>query len=84
MGRSRLNQWETLLACLLLVLSGSITSRKTVDQLFDAVGPPYQDWGGRVDFDFDSDLGYSLRLQLDGKPNIADAGVVYETRSLRR
>ncbi|MEO8187763.1 MAG: DUF6174 domain-containing protein [Burkholderiaceae bacterium] len=62
----------------------SLTSRKTVDQLFDAVRPPYQDWVGRVDFDFDRDLGYPLRLQLDGKPNIADAGVVYEARSLRR
>lgn len=60
----------------------SLSSRKTVDQLFDAVRPPYDDWVGDVDFQFDSQLGYPLRLSLVGKPNITDAGVVYEARSL--
>jgi len=67
-----------------VLLSGiALTSRKTVDQLFDAARPPYEDWVGRVDFEFDSELGYPLKLQLDGKRNIADAGVVYEARNLR-
>ncbi len=59
------------------------TSRKSVAQLFDAAIPPYGEWVGRVDLKFDSELGYPVRISLEGKPNILDAGVVYEARNLR-
>ncbi len=61
----------------------ALTSRLTVDQLFDKARSPYPDWVGQVDFQFDSVLGYPLRLSLEGKPNIADAGVVFEARNLQ-
>jgi hypothetical protein len=61
----------------------ALSSRKTVEQLFDAARPPYEDWLGGVDFDFDAELGYPLRVSLIGKPNIADAGVVYDARNLK-
>jgi hypothetical protein len=60
-----------------------LSSRKTVEQLFEAAKPPYADWVGDVDFDFDGQLGYPLRVDLTSKPNIADAGVVYEARNLK-
>ncbi len=66
------------------VLTGiARTSRKTVGQLFDAARPPYEEWVGRVDLEFDSQLGYPVEVSLGGKPNILDAGVVYEARNLR-
>lgn len=61
----------------------ALTSRKTVEQLFKAARPPYEDWVGSVDFDFDAELGYPLRVNLSSKPNIADAGAVYEARNLK-
>ena len=61
----------------------ALSSRKTVEQLFDAARPPYQDWVADVDFDFDAALGYPLRVNLISKPNIADAGAVYEARNLK-
>ena len=61
----------------------ALTSRKTVQQLFDAARPPYGDWVGDVDFQFDAQLGYPLRVNLISKPNIADAGAVYEARNLK-
>jgi len=60
----------------------SLESRKTVHELFDAAKPPYQEWIGDVEFDFHDDLGYPLRINLIGKPNIADAGTLYEARNL--
>lgn len=60
-----------------------LSSRKTVEQLFDAARPPYADWVGEVEFDFDAELGYPLHVNLTSKPNIADAGAVYEARNLK-
>ena len=61
----------------------ALTSRKTVEQLFKAARPPYEDWVGSVDFDFDAELGFPVRVNLSSKPNILDAGAVYEARNLR-
>ena len=60
----------------------SLDSRKTVEELFDAARPPYQEWVGDVEFDFHTELGYPLRVNLMGKRNIADAGTLYEARNL--
>ena len=60
----------------------ALESRKTVDQLFDAARPPYQEWVGDVDFEFHDEPGYPVRINLLGKPNIADAGTLYEARNL--
>lgn len=65
------------------VSSFSLASRKTVNELFDAVRIDHE-WVGDVTFDFDRDLGYPLRISIDGKKNVADAGVVYEARNLQR
>jgi hypothetical protein len=56
-------------------------SRKTVDQLFDAVKRPYPDWVDRVDFTFDPMYRYPVRLQLESRKDILDAGVIYEARN---
>ena len=61
----------------------ALTSRKTVEQLFAAAKPPYEDWVADVDFDFDAQLSYPLRVSLTSKPNILDAGAVYEARNLK-
>lgn len=61
----------------------SLASRKTVDELFDAVRMKHE-WVGDVTYDFDRDLGYPLRISIGAKKNVADAGVVYEARNLRR
>lgn len=61
----------------------ALTSRKTVEQLFDAARPPYQDWVANVEFAFDAQLGYPLRVSLSSKPNIMDAGALYEARNLK-
>ncbi len=61
----------------------ALTSRKTVEQLFDVARPPYQDWVADVEFAFDAQLGYPLRVSLSSKPTIADAGAVYEARNLK-
>lgn len=61
----------------------ALSSRKTVEQLFDAARPPYADWVGDVVFDFDTELGYPRRVNLTSKPGIADAGAVYEARNLK-
>jgi hypothetical protein len=61
----------------------SLASRKTVDELFDAVRID-NEWVGDVSFDFDRDLGYPLLISIGAKKNVADAGVVYEARNLQR
>ena len=61
----------------------SLASRKTVDELFDAVRIDHE-WVGDVSFDFDRDLGYPLLISIGAKKNVADAGVVYEARNLQR
>lgn len=61
----------------------SLASRKTVDELFDAVRID-EEWVGDVTYDFDLELGYPLRISIEGKKNVADAGVVYEARNLQR
>jgi hypothetical protein len=58
-------------------------SRLTVDQLFAAVKRPYPEWVAHVDFTFDAVYGYPLRLHLESKPDILDAGLVYEARNLQ-
>ena len=60
----------------------SLASRKTVDELFAAVRIDHE-WVGDVTFDFDRELGYPLRISIEGKKNVADAGVVYEARNLQ-
>ncbi|HVF40395.1 MAG TPA: DUF6174 domain-containing protein [Gemmatimonadaceae bacterium] len=61
----------------------ALTSRKTVDQLFEAGRPPHEQWVDHIEFDYDPQLGYPTRLVLEGKRNIADAGVAYEARNLQ-
>ena len=63
-------------------LSGfGLTSRKTVEQLFDQAHARY-DWLEDIDFEFDDVLGYPLFVELRSKSTIADAGVRYEARNL--
>lgn len=59
-----------------------LSSRKTVDGLFE-VAKQRPDWLANIDFDFDSELGYPLRISLESKRNIADAGATYEARNLK-
>jgi hypothetical protein len=58
-------------------------SRKSVDQLFDSVKRPYPDWVDRVDFTFDPLYRYPVKLQLESRKNISDAGIIYEARNLQ-
>ncbi len=58
-----------------------LSSRKTVDQLFDQARARY-DWLADIDFEFDDTYGYPLVIEHRSKRNIADAGAVYEARNL--
>ena len=61
----------------------ALSSRKTVDQLFDAAKADRFDWVADIDFTFDSELGYPLEINFESKPNIADAGLTYQARNLQ-
>jgi hypothetical protein len=63
--------------------SWGLTSRKTVEQLFD-VAHGGEDWIEDIDFQFDEELGYPRRIELISSRNVADAGAVYEARNLVR
>lgn len=63
-------------------LSGfDLASRKTVEELF-AVARAEHEHIADIDFEFDDDLGYPLRIRLQEKKNVADASATYEARNL--
>ena len=61
----------------------SLESRKSVEQLFETARTYRADWIADVDFEFDDELGYPLSVNFISKPNIQDAGVLYEARNLQ-
>ena len=61
----------------------ALESRKSVEQLFEIARTYRSDWIADVDFEFDEELGYPLSVNFISKPNIADAGVLYEARNLQ-
>ncbi len=63
-------------------LSGfDLDSRKTVEELF-AVARAKHEHIADIDFEFDEELGYPLRIRLEEKRNVADASATYEARNL--
>ena len=58
-----------------------LASRKTVEELF-AIARSKPDYIGDIDFEFDDELGYPLRISLQEKKNVADASATYEARNL--
>ena len=58
-----------------------LASRLTVEELF-GIAHSRHDWLDDIDFDFNEELGYPVRIELISKRNIADAGAVYEARNL--
>lgn len=66
-------------------LSGyGLTSRKTVQQMFDTVREERPDWVEDIDVQFDTELGFPVKVSFESGPNIADAGFVLEARNLKR
>lgn len=57
--------------------------RPTVEELFTRARGPYDEWVASVEMAFDPALGFPTRLAFISKPNIADAGAVYEARNVR-
>ena len=63
--------------------SYGLESRKSVNELFDIAKRKPESWVADIDVSFDSELGYPVQIVFESKPNIADAGAVYEARNLR-
>ena len=60
----------------------ALQSRKSVEQIFEQARKYRAEWVAEVDFDFDPDLSYPVSVSFTSKPNVLDAGFVYQARNL--
>jgi hypothetical protein len=55
----------------------------TIEELFSQIDQRQPDWIQEVKVEYDPQLGFPTRVEFAPKPNVVDAGLVYNVRNVR-